>query len=411
MSIDRLTLDFSSFAYWDVSQALACRSKLVILLEAALVKGCRRLDLRGDLPGFAFSPDPRIFIPRTPKGSHKQHRRRCTRWFHSYPSQKTPPLPPAPPFVLFPKPKIPAPSTAWQSRLSFMTGPPSLTELEMESSLMLTPSLLSHTFSLLQTQSPVLRKLKIRHSGAFYEEFFSTISLPVLESFTYMTKYGSPRLFELLFMFLIRHPDIQKVKFPPIRMYSDVEYPTFDTKTFLPNLRAIYAHPNIISWLLQDPNAFLNLERVSIEAKNNYTFRSYDDIDVALVVLGSRMNDSLSCCEGPTHLKFNFSADEDFCLWLLSHITNPCASPIQHLKKVETLLMSLYDSCATLEVHHLDNLIAWASLFPNLKWMRVNGYFDDELCAAVRTERFVNTLKDMCPMLERCSVNGWDWVK
>jgi hypothetical protein len=292
-----------------------------------------------------------------------------------------------------------------------MTDSPSLTELEMESSLMLTPSLLSHTFNLLQNQSPMLRKLKIRHLGAFYEEFFSTISLPVLESFTHTTKYGSRRLFELLFMFLIRHPDIRKFKFPPVHISSEKEYPTFDTKTFLPNLKTVYAHPKVISWFLQDPNAFLNLERVSIEARNDYTFRPYDDIDVALVVLGSRMNDSRSCCKGPIHLKLLFSADEDFCLWLLSHITNPRASPIQHLKSIETLSLSLYDSDAKLEAHHLDNLIAWASLFPNLKWMRVNGFLDDELCAAVRTEGFVNTLKDMCPLLEGCNVNSWDWVK
>jgi hypothetical protein len=158
-SIDRMSLLFYSKLYEDVSEALVYRSKVILLLEAALEKGCQRFYLGGHLPAFERYQNDPIVVPLTPRG--KQFRMRCERWLKkSHASQQT--LPPLrrPPFILFPRPRIPTPSFAWQSRLSFMTDSPSLTELEIESPLMLTRSLLPHTFNLLRNQSPVLRKLE-----------------------------------------------------------------------------------------------------------------------------------------------------------------------------------------------------------------------------------------------------------
>jgi hypothetical protein len=223
----------------------------------------------------------------------------------------------------------------------------------------------------------------------------------VLENFGYMSFSMSPELFDLLLLFLVRHPDIHTVCFPLKWERLDEGYSTFDTNTFLPSLKTLRVHAKTFAWLLRDPNAFLNLERVSIKVANWHTARLYDDVEAALVVLSSRMDNSTPDRQGPTHLKFKFCVDDRFFSWLSSHITKPSASHVQHLKGVETLTISLKDAYATLEPRHLDDLITWSGLFPNVRRLRLDGCFGDRVYEAGKAEGFVTNLKNICPRLEK----------
>ncbi|KAF7773125.1 hypothetical protein Agabi119p4_5292 [Agaricus bisporus var. burnettii] len=364
ISIRCLTLCCYSSTLWTVNEELSFRSKLVILLEAALAKGCQHLHLSGGIHS-VHCHTPICILPRC--ASRKSSRERFPRWFRRCFSQQMPPCPPAPPLISFPTPQIPSPSFLWENPLSFLNSTPSLTKLKIEPNLMLGPCLNSSTLGLLRNQSPTLRKLTLDATGShnFSNEFFSTISLPVLESFTYKSGYVPSRMMKLWYTFLVRNPSIQKVKFPPMPA-NDAEYPDVDRypypgvdnmKSFLPNLKKLYGHPYTIYWFLRDPSAFPNLEHVSVEAGNDYVLIP-DDVDMVLISLGSRMTDLSSSCNGPIHLKLKISADTYFCSWIQYHITNPSISPISRLRRVETLSLSTRDSDAKLEVRHLDDLRA-----------------------------------------------------
>ncbi|EKM77930.1 hypothetical protein AGABI1DRAFT_129721 [Agaricus bisporus var. burnettii JB137-S8] len=403
MSIERLKLDFPSTNQPTLDEAIISRSTLVTLLEVALAKGCLYFELNGHIDCFLPHSSPRHTVrsfKRTSSGERKSRRGRVLSWFKSHLSPSTPPP------------------------LPFFDSPPSLNKLTINSCLMLDPSFRSHTFGLLQSQSPTLRKLKLHRpepENSICEEFFSSkVSLPALESFTYTyyePGYPLAKKFDALYGFLARHPSIQKIKFPPISAQFNRLFPAFKKcpkfnakKLFLPNLQRVYGHPRIISWFLQDPKAFSKLEHVSLEARNKFLYESYYLLDDALIALGSRMSDvSPSGGKSPIHLELKVSVDANFCQWLSKHIEHPNASPIQNLKGVETLTICAKDGRAKLEVCHLDQVIAWASLFPSLKRFRLDMYsLDLYKVISKDPQAFSTSVMDKCLGVEICSVTNFD---
>lgn len=111
----------------------------------------------------------------------------------------------------------------------------------------------------------------------------------------------------------------------------------------------------------------------------------------------------------PIHLELKVSVDANFCQWLSRHIEHPSASPIQNLKGVETLTICAKDLRAKLEVCHVDQVIAWASLFPSLKRLRL-GMYSLELYKVISEDpqAFTTRVNDKCLNLEICSVTNFD---
>lgn len=379
-SIDCLKLDLASAQAGSWAEASSARSKLIMLLEAALAKGCQHVDLRGDI---------RCCIPHSlkPIGG----------------DLSSPPTPPPPPPF-------------------FLDSAPTLNKLTLETSPTLDPFLLPHMLALLRSQSPTLRNLKIYQSKplpiSYYDDFFLAVSLPSLETFkvTYKLSDDQPTSssnFECVFDFLARHPSVQKVKFHNEYPYFDPKYRSAGTDRFLPNLKILHASAQVVYSLLQYPKVFSNLEHVCIMVPYK-DIRRYEQVNNALIALGSRKNDSSTCGKSSIHLELRVCFDTNFGMWLsFNHILNQDASPVQYLKRVETLTLNTKGASGMLTMETLITVVAWAGMFPNLRWLRLDdkSFRTDEVEEVIRDERFVDCLKENIPLLERCSVGDWDWVK
>ena len=196
-----------------------------------------------------------------------------------------------------------------------------------------------------------------------------------------------------VFAFVSRHSTITEFRCLDPCDPTGVERP----RSMLPLLASLDAGPTYITYLLDTPDAFPHLERISISLPP--IFDDFVSLHNALSAIGQRSTDIALCIQLPT-LRPNL------LFWLSFGLGEAPAERVERslhcVKKLELHVRTIARSFVSSTQHALP---AWLSLFPELRYLEIDEYSLPFLSMDAKRS-FVQLLSDSCPKLNAVKLHS-----